>query len=89
MKQTTVEWLIDQLEEHIRKSAHNELGTIRTSDYRIGLRKAIDFCKQVKEMEKQQIIDAYNIGFIYPFEIDFDTQKSVTAEQYYKETFKK
>lgn len=54
MKQTVVELLIEQLKEHIRKSAHNELGTIRTSDYRIGLSKAIDFCEQSKEMEKHQ-----------------------------------
>ena len=44
--------------------------------------------EQAKEMEKQQIIDAYNIGFITPFEIDLNTGKSITAEQYYNETFK-
>ena len=47
----------------------------------------IDFQK-AKEMEKKQIKDAYNIGFIHPIEFDFNTQKSVTAEQYYNETFK-
>ena len=54
-QQTAVEWLVNQLEEHIRKSAHNELGTKRTGDYRIGLRKAIDFCEQAKQIEKEQI----------------------------------
>jgi hypothetical protein len=83
MKQTTVEWLIDQLEEHIRKSAHNELGTIRTSDYRIGLRKAIDFCEQAKEMEKRQIIDSWNDGLFGSLRKGEDN-----AEQYYNETFK-
>jgi len=40
----------------------------------------IEILKQAKEMEKQQIIDAYNNGQqIPPFEY---------AEQYYKETFK-
>jgi len=48
-----------------------------------------DEFNQAKEMEKQQIIDAYNIGFIYPIDIDLDTQKSVTGEQYYKKIFKK
>jgi len=83
MKQTAVEWLIDQLEEHIRKSAHNELGTIRTSDYRIGLRKAIDFCEQAKEMEKRQIIDSWNDGLFGSLRKGEDN-----AEQYYNETFK-
>lgn len=61
-KQTAVEWLIQQLNEQIKKSAHNELGTIRTGDYRIGLNKAIDFCEQAKEMEaKQKQLDLTNI----------------------------
>lgn len=62
LKQTAVDWLVNQLEEQIRKSAHNELGTTRTGDYRIGLRKAIDFCEQTKQMEKEQMIDAYVTG---------------------------
>ena len=45
-----IDWLINQLENHIVLSAHNKLGTNRTGDYRIGLRKAIDFCHQAKEM---------------------------------------
>lgn len=65
MKQSAVEWLVQQLNEQIKKSAHNELGTIRTGDYRIGLNKAIDFCEQAKELEKQQIIDAYEQGDKY------------------------
>ena len=59
-KQTAVEWLVQQLNEQIKKSAHNELGTIRTGDYRIGLSKAIDFCEQAKEMEKKQLFLASN-----------------------------
>jgi hypothetical protein len=84
MTQTAVEWLIDQLEEHIRKSAHNELGTIRTSDYRIGLRKAMDFCEQAKEMEKQQIIDSISNA-----NKSNNRNVSLNPEQYYNETFKK
>jgi hypothetical protein len=51
---TPIEWLINQLEEQIRKSAHNELGTTRTGEYRIGLRKAIDFCEEALEMENER-----------------------------------
>ena len=63
MKQTAVEWLEEQLEKQIDKSAKNELGTNRGSDYRIGLRKAIDFCGEAKEMEKEQIIEMHDKGF--------------------------
>jgi hypothetical protein len=81
---TAVQWLVEQLEKQIDKSAKNELGTNRGSDYRIGLRKAIDFCDEAKEMEKQQIIDAYVNGDI-DAGIYAATKKN--AEQYYKETF--
>ena len=48
-KQTAVEWLISQIEEKTKN------GTFCTIDY---MRK---HCfKQAKEMEKEQIIDAYN-----------------------------
>ena len=51
-----IDWLINQLENHIVLSAHNKLGTNRTGDYRIGLRKAIDFCHQAKEMEAKETL---------------------------------
>jgi hypothetical protein len=78
-QQTALELVISQLKEHITKSAHNQLGTNRTGDYRIGLVKAIDFCEQAKELEKQQIIEAYKYG----------NQSDVyfKPEQYYNETF--
>ena len=40
--------------------------------------------KQAKEMEKQHIIDAYAKGYI-----DGIARNKITAEEYYKETFKK
>ena len=40
--------------------------------------------EQAKEMEKQQIIDAYASGYI-----DGVAQNKITAEQYYNETYKK
>jgi hypothetical protein len=88
-EQTAVEWIIKQLYEYIRKSAHNELSTIRTGEFRIGLRKAIDFCEQAKEMEKEQhgvtwdsAIKAHdNRGHVHARSIvDFD--------EYYNETYK-
>jgi hypothetical protein len=87
---TAVEWIVKQLYEYIRKSAHNELSTIRTGEFRIGLRKAIDFCEQAKEIEKQQhgqtwdaAIKAHdNRGHVHARSIvDFD--------EYYDQQFKK
>ena len=40
------------------------------------------------EAEKQQIIDAYNIGFVTPFHIDYNKQTK-TGKEYYNEKFKK
>jgi cell fate (sporulation/competence/biofilm development) regulator YlbF (YheA/YmcA/DUF963 family) len=85
-QQTALELVISQLKEHITQSAHNQLGTNRTGDYRIGLVKAIDFCEQAKEMEKQQIIDACNLQ-----RNDYKGQPTYnkSGEQYYNETFNK
>ena len=70
MKQTSVEWLLEQLEPNI-----------------LWTEKAKKLAEQAKEMEKQQVINAYNIGFIYPIKIDFKNNKSQDGEQYYNETY--
>jgi hypothetical protein len=63
MKQTAVDWLIDQLEKH-------EL----YSKISFQCLKEID---QAKAMEKEQIMDAYEVSHI----------SMMTAEQYYNETY--
>jgi sulfatase maturation enzyme AslB (radical SAM superfamily) len=76
MKQTAVEWLVEQMKKYnMTVSVHN------TSHQNV-----MDFYKaieQAKEMEKEQIMDAVNFG---------DTRGKITtystAEQYYNETFK-
>ena len=75
---TAVELLVEQLQEHIRQSAHNELGTRRTGDYRIGLNKAIDFCEHALEIEKENIINAATWGALHE-----------SGEKYYNETYGK
>jgi hypothetical protein len=65
-KQTSVEWLIEQLTPSIALQ-----------------QKYIDkLFKQAKEMEKEQIIDAYDKG-------EFNDGMNSTAEEYYIETFNK
>jgi hypothetical protein len=62
MKQTAVEWFADRIK-------HGGLVTKKQFN---------DLLEQAKEMEKQQIIDAYETSHI----------SMMTSEQYYNETFK-
>ena len=68
MKQTAVEWFLKEL---------------KRMDYFIG-NDMLQAFEQAKEMEKQQIIDAYKVDVD-----EYPTQLSERAEQYYNETFKK
>lgn len=72
MKQTAVEWLEEQFEESY--SYINEI-----------FKETI---QQAKEMEKQQIMIAYQRG-IYNGLTNWGYGSEVTSEQYYKETFNK
>tara|TARA_R110000868_G_scaffold505_2_gene3767 strand:- start:865 stop:1074 length:210 start_codon:yes stop_codon:yes gene_type:complete len=67
MKQTAVEWLI---EDYINK------GII-----------TIEAIEQAKEMEKEQIVDAYFQGLINK-DITSICNEDIRAKQYYNETFK-
>jgi len=80
----SIEWLINQLENHIVLSAHGKLGTNRTGDYRIGLRKAIDFCYEVKEREaketlytEEQVRKAIDMAFEYNQTVGYMSQTSI------------
>jgi len=72
MKQTAIDWLIEQID-------NKDMGEIPMWIY--------NFCEKAKEMEKQQIIDAYKEG-CFDSILDESTDK-VRSEQYYNETFKK
>jgi len=63
---TAVEWLIDEL-------------TDNGIEY---LDLAYEIIEQAKEMEKQQIIDAFQYKFFHPYVEN-------EPEQYYNETYKK
>ena len=64
--QTAVEWLVEQLEQHHTK---------------IDIKNTVVF-QQAKEIEKQQIIDAYLDGGEKGF-----NNFGENAEQYYNETY--
>lgn len=67
MKQTAVKWLIEKIEDTSHDLHH--------------LMKVRGVFEQAKEMERQQIIDAYHIN---PLETKWEN----IGEQYYNETFK-
>ena len=72
-KQTAVNWLIDNL---------IKLGYLHSSDY-CQTPNVAKVIKQAKEMEKQQIIDAYNQG-----SDDLENLKYLPFK-YYNKTFNK
>lgn len=73
MEKTAVEWLKMQLEI---RSGIKEI-TVDSKTFE-------ELCKQAKEMEKKQIIKAYEEGYYCPHGEGFPE----TGEQYYNETFK-
>ena len=75
-KQTAVDWLLTQIE--------NKNGKEFSSYY-------TEFIEQAKAMEKEQIMDAYEIGFADAWDdARYDDEpKHAGAEHYYNETFNK
>jgi len=77
-QQTAVEWLQEQIETQ-RMQCNNEW----QCGYQKALNEVIFLLTQAKEMEKEQIMDAYCIGKY----INKDDRKF--GQQYYKETYEK
>lgn len=71
MKQTAVEWLQDQFH---KDNLSKEFAKVFNSSF-----------EQAKEIEKQHIIDAYDLGMGHYG----DANSRSDAEQYYNETFNK
>ncbi len=79
MKQTAVEWLVDQL----RQLAFDQNHHFGLGDIRLTLGQLDELEEQAKSMDKEQKKDAYLQG-------SFDDGPDVNkAEQYYNETYNK
>jgi hypothetical protein len=76
MTQTALEWLIEQL---TRLFNQLEIGEIQIDEYKYYLNLILE---QAKEMEKQQIIDAWSNGY------DEEDRATSNPFNYYNETFK-
>jgi hypothetical protein len=78
VQQTAVEWLVDQI-----KSDQNQKA-LSASEW-------MEVIKQAKQMEKEQIMKAYDDGVDYEISI-YSTMGVLTAmdsEEYYNETYSK
>ena len=76
MKQTAVEWLVNQILDN--------QGDIITNAFKYGI-DLTGFVNQAKEMEKYQIVTAYKCGKV---ESNFPPEQFTTGYMYYEETFK-
>jgi hypothetical protein len=74
MKQTAVEYLNEQMRLN-SKFKENSKGGI---SFKIGLSKIDELFRQAKDIEREQIVDAYETSHI----------SMMNAEQYYNENFK-
>jgi len=81
MKQTAVEWLVQQI----------ETGKIEIvySDKIHSIICLPEFVKQALEMEKQQIIEAHGVKTTRDERQGISFWERKTGEQYYNETYKK
>lgn len=73
MKQTAVEWLYNQLNDY-------DFTDLKNNDYyefKIPVYVLKEKIEQAKEIEKQQILEAYETSHI----------SMMTSEQYYNETY--
>ena len=84
MAQTALNWFIEQLEE---KGYLTEIPEIRLVEINIDTSEYLDLKRQAKEMEKAQIVKAFNEGMSNS--VDYFGNGVDEAEQYYNETYNK
>jgi hypothetical protein len=81
MKQTAVEWLVEQLVELDKQLD----GRRKNDDATVLKLNPTKLFEQAKQMEKEQMIDAWSNGWLNDYQSDEDVKNS--AEHYYNETF--
>jgi hypothetical protein len=81
MKQTAVEWLVDQLYEQVFRIDHVE----RRINISISFEDMMTLKKEAKEMDKEQIIEFAN-SFYDNCGLQYGGLEK-SSEQYYKETY--
>lgn len=84
-QQTAVEEFIDQLE---LKGNAWENASIKRIQISIDVSEYLELKKQAKEMEKEQIIESFEIGVQSEFFLQTFNAPCKDGEQYYTETYK-
>jgi hypothetical protein len=79
-QQSSVEWFLDQLIEH-------RIIIVDKTTYQVKYKHEI-LLEQAKEMEKEQIIEAFEIGIQSEFFNQTFNAPCKDGEQYYTETYK-
>ena len=79
-QQSSVEWFLDQLIEH-------RIIIVDKTTYQVKYKHEI-LLEQAKEMEKEQIIEAFEIGIQSEFFHQTFNAPCKDGEQYYTETYK-
>jgi hypothetical protein len=80
MKKTAVDWLIEQLIEH-------RIIIVDKTTYQVKYKHQI-ILEQAKEMEKQQIIRAFDEGQEYEYQYHINIALNVYSETYYNKKYK-
>jgi len=79
MKQTAIDWLVEQMFKQGYFDGNKPL-TFTDLDH---------LQHQAKEMEKEQIIEAFDEGQEYEYQYHINSAPKFYSETYYQETYKK
>jgi hypothetical protein len=82
MKKTAVEWMANEL---LYLDNEYDMKFIDKNEYQIRRKQIIE---QAKEMEKEQIKEAYLSGADHVMDVKYNPSSFFDGEQYYNETFK-
>ena len=83
MRQTAIDWLVEQLDEQVFRIDHVE----RRINISISFEDMMTLKKQAKEMEKEQIILAHGKQ-LKKTQTAGNYEYWLTGQQYYNETYK-
>ena len=78
-KQSSIDWLIEQLEEKGRAWENVSIGRLNIS---IVVSDYMELKHQAKAMHKEEIEDAYDMGYL-----DYQNLTYDSAQEYYTKTF--
>jgi len=84
MKQTAVEWLVEQICTDIKM--YDDYGNVSHIEFYNAFKSCTDlseYIKKAKQMERQQIVKAHTNGWNKGLENNF-----ISSQEYYNETFK-